>query len=294
MDDGYIVWRPHYHPILDEPIVEDPNLWKEDNLKDKRKAENAFDSGSDVDMLINYFQKYLSMGNFKPTLSLVNTNEDGTQTEQIIQDDRQVQSIRQYHDEHYGEKNDNRPHAKNNNNNRTRVSTTFSEKSQNIKVYGEDVNPFNKFLKQEVEEEAGKKKFVGINGMTVDEILKRSNSKPRRKAVQGPDGKWKMVTVVGKNKSKRKMEASTEASAGKKVIILLFLKIPSSFGGIRKRFLWRFRDGTQTRLLRKYSRFRFQRTVSQHHDVLLLGSVTAGPGQEIRQLSRSYVPQDSL
>lgn len=36
MDKGYIVWRPHYHPILDEPIIEDENLWDDaQNFKEK-------------------------------------------------------------------------------------------------------------------------------------------------------------------------------------------------------------------------------------------------------------------
>ncbi len=61
MDDGYIIYRPHYHPILDEPIVEDPSLWTDEGNKEREKLEKKFENKSDIDALIDYWNKQLNI-----------------------------------------------------------------------------------------------------------------------------------------------------------------------------------------------------------------------------------------
>lgn len=79
MDDGYIVYRPHYHPILDESIVEDTDLWKEQ----EDKAAKRFENKSDVNALMDYWTKKLGVSGLKPTLSVISVGDDGQQEEKV-------------------------------------------------------------------------------------------------------------------------------------------------------------------------------------------------------------------
>src|SRR6185503_18472752 len=43
MNDNYFIYRPHYHPILDLPIVEDETLMSKETKEERSKSEKHFE-----------------------------------------------------------------------------------------------------------------------------------------------------------------------------------------------------------------------------------------------------------
>ena len=166
MDDGYIIYRPHYDPILDEPIIEDPSLWTEEGLREEEKAENRFEKKSDIDSMVDYWNKKLNLSTFKPILSMITVDQNGKiSQEKIIHSDTKPIPI---------------------------------DTKNNIKIYGKDVNPFQTELKKQTQNNG----FFGRNGKTVEEIEKLSRVRRKRKFIPTEKGTMKVVPIIGKNKKK--------------------------------------------------------------------------------------------
>lgn len=188
LDNGYMVWRPHFHPILDESIVEDPNLWSSES----EKAENKFEKRSDIESLSEYFAKYLHID--KPSLSLISVDEKGFTIENNID----VENI------------DENP--------RGFIPVPDSD---NIKIFGKDINSFNelkqedmKNSKMEIDDESIN--FKSFNGKTVDEIIHQSRMRPKRKYGQSQNGGplKLIITQSGKKAKNDKNEESEKGFSG--------------------------------------------------------------------------------
>lgn len=164
MDNNYIIYRPHYHPILDEPIIEDPNLWDAENKVTKR-----FEEKSDIESMIAYFEKSLNLKSNRPTLSILTTDANGNQEEKIIQNETMSAGM------------------------------IPVPENPNIKVYGKDVNPFQ-YISEKKKELNSSSTFYTRDGRTMEEVLRQSASKRKRKTIMGENGLLKHIEIVGKRK----------------------------------------------------------------------------------------------
>jgi DNA polymerase elongation subunit (family B) len=171
MDGGFVASRPHYHPILDEPIVEDPKLWDKGDEKRVDRADTKFDDKGDVDSLIDYWNKMLNIGKFKVLMSVIKVDESGVAREE----DLNVENVTNT---------ENIPGV-----------IHVVEESPNIKVYGKDVNPFS----NKKQTKNTKASWVTRDGLSIDEVAKMARSRRKRKFVLQDSGMLKAIPIVGKN-----------------------------------------------------------------------------------------------
>lgn len=177
LDKGYFVYRPWFDPTLDEPIVEDPTLWSEE----EEKAENRFENKSDTDKMMEYWMKKLSLLKEKPKFSIISFDESGKKNEKEI--DSNLVSI---------DFNSNVVTIKQSNVN-----------ISNCKLYGKDVNPFSNINNKKKEEKKG---FVTRDGRSIEEIEKLSRVRHKRKFIPTDNGTCKVVDIIGKNKKRKNEE----------------------------------------------------------------------------------------
>jgi DNA polymerase elongation subunit (family B) len=161
--NGYVVYRPHYHPILDAPIVEEENEAEVDYLAKR------FEKKSDNQALVEYYMKIMSRAKLKPQVTRVTKDESGNEIRTVVESGEMENTGKRTHGQ------------------------LFSV-GESVKIYKPDEKK-----KKTASDKPKQKVFRFANGKTSSqasqEFDKGRRRNPNKKLVKGEDGKYHEILL---------------------------------------------------------------------------------------------------